>query len=154
LVVHLLRLKEPLRAWEHAEADLARGLLDDLSPSAEPGAEDSAKLARVDGLNKALLPLLTREELTREELQERAALTQERADLLAQLARAVAKRTQDRILPLPDIQKQIPRDAALVFWLDLESLGQHLGCVLRSEGPPAWVPLRGSGKEEVWTVDD
>jgi tetratricopeptide (TPR) repeat protein len=41
------------------------------------------------------------------------------------------------------IQKQIPADAALVLWLDIEP--KHWGCVVRRQGPPVWERLPGTG---------
>jgi tetratricopeptide (TPR) repeat protein len=151
LATCLVRLKEPVRAWEQAESDLARGLLDDLLPSAE-GAAETDKLARISRLEQALLRLLSRETLNAEQSQQRDALTRERDALLTELARHAAQRALNRVLPLERIRKQVPADAALIFWLDARN--QHLGCVLRHEGPPAWVSLPGSGKDGGWTKDD
>jgi tetratricopeptide (TPR) repeat protein len=54
--------------------------------------------------------------------------------------------------PLARIQKQIPADGALVFWLD--TLDEHWACVLRREGPPHWQRLPGSRRQRAWSQDD
>src|SRR5262249_2712044 len=51
-----VRLDKPLQAWEHAESDLARSLLDDLLPASDITA-DADKLARLHQVNQALIPL-------------------------------------------------------------------------------------------------
>src|SRR5262249_4193380 len=142
LAACLVRLKEPVRAWEQAESDLARGLLDDLLPSSDLTA-DADQLAHVSRLDQALLSLITRETPTDEESKQPHSLAKERDSLLAELTHTAAHRARQRILPQQRIQKQIPADMALVFWLDVRE--QHLGCILRREGPPTWVSLPGSG---------
>jgi CHAT domain-containing protein len=47
---------------------------------------------------------------------------------------------------------QIPADAALVFWVD--ELDQHRACVVRRQGAPTWVALRGSGQQGSWSEED
>jgi tetratricopeptide (TPR) repeat protein len=104
LAVTFAHLKDPKRAWQYAEADLARGLLDDLS----------------------------------------AFSGSRRSQQTSQDASAV--------WPLARIQKQVPHDAALVFWID--TLNEHWACVLRREGLPHWQRLPGSGGQRSWNRDD
>jgi CHAT domain-containing protein len=49
----------------------------------------------------------------------------------------------------------------LIGWLDLpghekakDPNGEHWGVIVRGQGPPTWVPLRGSGPEGVWGEKD
>src|SRR5262249_22431146 len=144
LAACLVRLGKPLEAWQHAESDLARGLLDDLLPSAETSA-DADRRARISKLDQTLLPLLTLEKPDGEQVKRRTVQAKERKALLAELAGNAARRIRERVLSLPRIQKQLAPDTALVFWLDV--FGDHLGSVLRRQGPPIWVDLPGSGKE-------
>jgi hypothetical protein len=65
-----------------------------------------------------------------------------------------AKRSQQAVLPLADVQAALALDAALVFWVDSTQLGDHWACVVRHRGMPAWVPLHGSGPRGAWTQDD
>ena len=150
LAICLVRLGKPLEAWRHAEADLARGLLDDLLPSAENTVD--ADRRRLHQLSKALLPLLARETLDAEQVERRDALVKERDALLTAVATHAARRIRARVLSLSRIQKQLPADAAIVFWLDFRN--EHLGCVLRRQGPPRWLSLPGSGDRNAWTRED
>jgi CHAT domain-containing protein/Tfp pilus assembly protein PilF len=152
LAACLVRQGKPLEAWQHDEADLARGLLDDL-PSTEAGTE-AGRRTRLRQLDQALLRLSGQESLNAEQVKRRDALVKERDGLLSALATAAARRLRERLRSLPRIQKQLPADAALVFWLDVRD--EHLGCVLRPQGPPTWVPLPGSdkNKKNAWTRDD
>ena len=147
----LVRLGKPVEAWQHAEADLARGLLDDLLPSAETTA-DADRRARISKLDQTLLSLLSLEKPDEEQVKRREALAKERDSLLVELAANAARRIRERVLSLPRIQKQLASDAALIFWLDVS--GEHLGCVLRRQGPPVWVRLPGSGQDNAWDQDD
>ena len=153
LAACLVRLGKPLEAWQHVEADLARGLLDDLLLTDRSSAgTDVDRRARLQRIDQALFPLLTLEKPDAGQVRQREALTGERDTLLGELAAGAARRLRARVLALPRIQKQLPADAALVFWLDVRD--EHLGCVLRHEGPPAWVKLPGSGKGNTWTDAD
>src|SRR5262249_35764848 len=62
---------------------------------------------------------------------------------------------------LPDIQKQLPPDAALILWLDQRGVlgaadphGEHWACVIRRQGPTVWQKLPGSGPGKEWTRED
>ncbi|MGE3808765.1 MAG: CHAT domain-containing protein, partial [Gemmataceae bacterium] len=107
---------------------------------------------RVQRLNERLQPYLRPVSLQSDESRERDALLKERDELLATLARRVLQRSSERVLPLERIQKQIPEDTAVIFWLDV--FDQHVACVLRRSGPPRWVKLPGSGAQDAWKDDD
>ena len=151
LAVCLVRLEKPREAWQHAETDLARGLLDDLLPAAED-TDDARRRVRVGNLDQILLPLIALENPDAEQVKRREALSRERDALLAELADSAARRSRARVLPLERIQRQLPSDAALIFWLDVGA--EHWGCVLRRQGPPLWVTLPGSGKKAAWNKED
>jgi tetratricopeptide (TPR) repeat protein len=150
LAACLVRQGKAADAWEQAEAELARGLLEDLAGGA--GGPDRDRLARVEALNARLIPLLARSDLPEAEGKRRDALLAKRAELEAGMAREMLGRADARTLPLRRVQKQIPADAALVLWIDLGPL-EHLGCVVRDRGAPAWVRLPGGGKGG-WGRDD
>jgi Tfp pilus assembly protein PilF len=152
LAACLVRLGQPVRAWHHAESDLARGLLDDLSPTSKQDTADLQRLVWLRRLDQDLLPLLTRSGLTTQQKKQRDELSGQRDQLLRELARGTTRRARERVLSLERIVKQVPAETALVFWL--EALDQHLGCVLRSDGKPVWVALPGSGKANAWTKED
>ena len=152
LAAMLVRLGKPVVAWEQAESDLGRGLLDDLLGPDQQTPQDRADLAELARLDTARLPLLG--------LQNRNATQQRRLETLSQQSQVVQKRlaeravqrARQRMLSRDEVQRSIPEDAALVFWLDVQ--GDHLGCVLRPTGEPTWVRLPGSGKDGIWTADD
>ena len=54
--------------------------------------------------------------------------------------------TGARTSSLQRVQKQIPVSAAVVLWIDLDYLGEHLACVVRDKGDPVWVRVAGSDK--------
>jgi CHAT domain-containing protein/tetratricopeptide (TPR) repeat protein len=155
LAAALARQGKALEAFGLAETGLARGLLDSLgTETAIQGREHSARLARVAQLDRLLVPLLGRSDLTPMQRTSQEALLQERADLLAELSRQAARDAAALLLPLADIQKQISADTALVLWIDASSIQEHWACVVRSTGPPHWQRLPGSGPGRSWTGDD
>jgi tetratricopeptide (TPR) repeat protein len=153
LAVCLAHLGKAEDAWQHAEAELARGLLDDLSSSAA-GSEEVAASARArrDVIDKQLLPLLRSSELSARDRQRRDALLGERKKVTAELVEWVTKRSEEQVWKRADIQKQISADTAVVFWFGL--FGHHYGCVLRSEGLPRFAPLVGTGPKGAWIRED
>lgn len=150
LGVTLAQLGEPLEAWQHAEADLARGLLEDFAAEAE--RPDQPMLARLGKLDERLVPLFGVARPTVEQQRLRESLTAQRREVLTELSQHAAERSAALLCPLERIQKQIPDDAALVLWVDVQNL--HFGCVLRHQGPPRWQSLPGSGRDGAWTADD
>jgi tetratricopeptide (TPR) repeat protein len=148
LVLAHARLKEPGLAWQYAEADLARGLLEDL------GAldEDKALAAQLRRLDERLLPLLASAKLNDDQKRLHRELSGQRRDLLTRLAKDVAARSAGRVWSLQRIRKQLPADAALVLWVSAK--GENWGCVLRAWGEPHWQRLPGPGPKGNWTVED
>jgi hypothetical protein len=142
------RLKEARLAWQHAEADLARPLLDDLGGVAEA----AALRAQVKTLGERLLPLLSSGKLSAEQDRQRQDLAQQQRALLKRLARDVAERSARLVWSLQRIQEHLPDDAALVLWVSAH--GENWGCVLRGRGEPHWRQLKGSGPKGTWTMDD
>jgi tetratricopeptide (TPR) repeat protein len=155
LAVGLARLGQSRNAWRHAEASLARGLLDDLA------GDDSAHAARLRSLDERQRSLDQRllhlwglgkrapdQERLREEL-----LKQLRA-LRAERARLTAMLSARRLEPLEAVQSALPADAALVFWLELPQLAQVWACAVRREGPPTWAEVKGTGEGGAWVRAD
>jgi CHAT domain-containing protein/tetratricopeptide (TPR) repeat protein len=157
-------------AWQHCEAHLARGLLDDLAARPLTADEQTrqqelrGKLTRLDRQIAALLSTKAAratggadvDELQKQRSTWQAALTQFEAELAARYDLA-AGAVYDR----ERIQKCLPADAALVVWIDLKSPpgaadpnGEHWGCVVRRRGTPVWVRLPGSGRGGAWTDDN
>jgi CHAT domain-containing protein/tetratricopeptide (TPR) repeat protein len=155
LAMGLARLRQPVEAFAQAEASLARGLLDDL---AAPAAADARRMAalrdQLDQLDVQLVPLLGPVRLSEEQKARREELVRQRRAAQSRLARLAADASAQLLVPLADVQQQLPADAALVLWLDVDNLGEHQACIVRSRGEPTWVRLNGSGKNDVWTDDD
>jgi hypothetical protein len=155
LAVGLAQLGQPGNAFRHAEASLARGLIVDLAAADRPGRTRlDSLLAHLKTLDDKLLPLFGRPELTKDQKRFRDTIASRRRVVLSELTRLAAAESAQRVCPLGRIQKEIAVDNALVFWLDIDDLGEHWGCVVRREGPPAWLRLPGSGKDGAWTAAD
>jgi tetratricopeptide (TPR) repeat protein len=145
-------LNEPRLAWEYAETGLARGLLDDLTTSAEP--DDRSLAFHLQQLDERLLPLYGLAKLSDGQKRLREELSHQRRDLLAGQSKRAAERSAAAVRSLEQIQKQIPADAALIFWIDASVRDGHWACLLRREGAPQWQRLPGSGRDGAWTDDD
>jgi CHAT domain-containing protein/tetratricopeptide (TPR) repeat protein len=163
----LARQKQPAAAWRAAEAGLARGLLDDLVvraadlPSPDEDRRLRVRAARLEQLDAQLLPLLTAEKQTDAGRKRRDDRLRERSGLQEEIAREAAELSGRAVFLLDRIQKQLPADGAVVFWLDLRSGPKdadagagHWACIVRRAGAPAWVRLPGSGPGEAWTAGD
>jgi tetratricopeptide (TPR) repeat protein len=144
-----VRLEQPALAWRHAEAGLARNLLDDRAGAAPV---DAALLSQLRRLDERLLTLFGREKPSEDQERLRDELTRQRRDVLAQMSRQAAARSAGLVWPLPRIQEQLPANAAVVVWLG--GLGENWACVLRAQGPPRWQRLSGTGAKGTWTADD
>jgi tetratricopeptide (TPR) repeat protein len=155
LALGMARLGQPRNAFRHAEASLARGLLDDLA-SEEPA--DRVRLASLSAhlktLDDKLVPLFGVAELSEDRKRLRDELSRQRREAISELSRLSAAVSARQVLPLWRIQKQIPADSALVLWMENVALGECRGCVVRSEGSPVWAALPGSGKADAWTMAD
>jgi tetratricopeptide (TPR) repeat protein len=136
-------------AWRHAEAHLARGLLEALSGGKQAEDAHGGELAKLDA---RMVPLLGMEKPTAEQQKDRDDLVRQRRALLAAQARRVAGRLDRLVWSFPRVQKHLRADDALLLWLDAAQ--EHFACLLRKEGPPRFVPLPGSGKDGRWTDSD
>jgi CHAT domain-containing protein len=145
LAVALARMGRPVEAFAHAEAGLARALLDEWGSAL---AERADLLAQVERLDRRLLPLLASAKLTDEQKRLRQELTEQRRGLLKRLAGDLAARSGKRVWSVERIQKSLPADAALVLWIDAPT--EAWGCVVRASGAPRLERLPGSGKDGAW----
>ncbi len=161
-----------LPAWESLEANLARGLLDALSArcfrslSQDEDQCEADLIARLSSIDERISALLAATEESGEAVEtyrelrnEREALQAELAELESELAARYGVAAGESY-ELPRIQAQLPHDAALVAWLDVEHpriegrFEKHWACVVRHKGQPIWVELRGSGSDGTWTEAD
>jgi CHAT domain-containing protein len=169
----LARTGKAVDAWTSWEADLARGLFDDLSGrSARPLSE--AERQREQELTgklqlhvKQLAAFNQLKDETDAHRRQREELEQQRDTALAALTRFEAElaRTHGpaagQVYELARVQAQLPADAALISWLDLKGEsraadpnGEHWACLVRRRGDPVWVRLPGSGPKGAWAEAD
>jgi len=149
-------------AWAALEADLARGLLDEMAlrrglglTPAEQRQRDELRARRVP-LDARVLALASRSQRTDADSAELERLVAQRQQLeksLADLAVLVSRR---EVAPLAKFQAALPADAAFVTWVDAAAGGvqEHWGCVVRPQGEPRWERLPGSGPAGQWTSAD
>jgi CHAT domain-containing protein len=156
LALGLAHLGQPRNAFRHAEANLSRGLLDDVPAATTPAEARMVRdlNARRDMLDRRLLSSFRQTEQSAEQKEHREKLIRERRAVLSRLVRLAADVSARQVLPTAEIQRQLPEDAALVLWLDIDELGEHRACIIRSRGDPIWVRLPGSGKGSSWTARD
>jgi len=151
-------------AWSALEADLARGLLDEMALRrnlglipAEQNQRDELR-ARRAGLDTRILALASRPQRPDAETAELERLVAQRRQLeksLAELAVVVSRR---EVAPLAQFKAALPADAAFVAWVDVADkfggVQEHWGCVVRPQGEPHWERLPGSGPDGNWTGAD
>jgi tetratricopeptide (TPR) repeat protein len=167
LTLCLAGRQRPIEAWEAAEAGLARGLLDDLlARQLAPGEPEQTEkgrqqAARLEELDRQLLPLLVKNQLTEDAATRRDALSRERQKWQAEIASEASQESRRHIFPLERIQRSLAADSALVFWMDDQAPPNakdpgfyHWACVVRHAGTPAWVRLPGSGPDRAWIETD
>jgi tetratricopeptide (TPR) repeat protein len=150
LAVLHARINRTEQAWQYAEENLARGLLEALFSSADP--DDNSLRQHVEKLDARLLSLFGTAKLSEDQERLRDELARQRQEALTQLGQRAAARSTALVWPRQRIQKQIPTDTAIVIWV--AALGDTWACVLRREGPPRWVKLPGSGPRGVLSAND
>jgi serine/threonine protein kinase/CHAT domain-containing protein/Tfp pilus assembly protein PilF len=153
--------KHPMAAWQYLESRLARGLFDDLSAKPLTEAERERErtiFSQLSRLNQQIASQTDRSEADklrtrRDEAQGR--LAELRAELAAKYGVPAGKPYD-----LPNIQKHLPPDTALVGWIDEagspkfhDPHGAHWVCVVRHQGDPVCVPLDGSSAGH-WGPED
>jgi hypothetical protein len=164
LAVALARQGKPREAWSRWEADLARGLLDDLSahqlrPLTPDQRRREADLAgQLQRLDERITRLAAQAHRSQDEDRQLEALRHQQSALRG---RWVAFQNElDRQYQayagqpstLEEVQKTLSRDMALVGWLEVRK--RHWVCLVRRDGAPVWVPTPGSGLEGLCTPQD
>jgi tetratricopeptide (TPR) repeat protein len=142
---------KPAEAWRHAEAGLARNLLEDLAESAP--TEDMQLAASLRALDQQVLALLSKNKREAAEQKLLDDLSGQRKAVSKEMARRMAERSALLVWPLDKVQKYVPNDAAVVFWLETSFHGVW-ACVVRARGEPRWVRLKGTGAKGAWTKED
>jgi tetratricopeptide (TPR) repeat protein len=150
LAVALAHRGEFREAWRFAEESLARGLLDDLAREDDPA--DRSLRDQLDQHNRRLVALYAVAKPSPDQARLREELIRQCHDLVGRLRKQSARRSLARVRSLEDVQKHLPPDAALVFWLG--PMGDQWACVLRRRGQPRWQRLAGSGAKGAWSAAD
>jgi hypothetical protein len=150
LAVVYARQGKAEQAWSLAEENLARGLLDDLNKASDP--LQATVRSQVAKLDERLVVLFGNAELSPEQKRQREQLLSRRKELLEELSKRAADRSARLVWSRQRIQKQIPADAAALFWV--RELKDCWACVLRTEGPPCWVRVPGSAEKGDWSKED
>ena len=165
--IALVHLGKPRDAWQALEGHLGRGLLDDYSarqgvklPPEEQRQLDQIN-ARLTQFDKQISDLFPRPGGLEKHGKEFEKLAAERTKVQQELARLAAAIHQREVYDLTRIQRQLPKDAALVCWLDISGEpkaanrdGEHWGFLLKATGDPIVVKLPGSGQNGAWTKED
>lgn len=155
--------RTPDLAWHTLETSLARGLLDEQGKEKERMTSDEkAEYSDLQGRFAKIQPeiryLATRSNRSSEEEARLEELLSDRRQVDEQLASLAINASTREVATAQEIRASIPKDAAMVLWLDLAnrsgSFQQHWVCVVRNQGPIKWVSLAGSGESGVWTPED
>jgi tetratricopeptide (TPR) repeat protein len=170
LAAVLARQGKPQQAWQRWEEGLGRSSGDELAARLRRTPAERQRqtelLARLDHLDRRLQALAGPKPAPDHEQQRKDLLTQQRhaLDALHALAKELERKYgvgEGQVYPLAQIQGNLPADTVLVGWIDIKGQpkavdpnGEHLGVVVRSQGPPAWVRLPGSGPQGAWTEAD
>jgi CHAT domain-containing protein/tetratricopeptide (TPR) repeat protein len=158
-------------AWQRFEESLARGTWDDLTArlhrSPAEQAQQAQLVARLDRLDHLIEKIVAIREPTHEQDEHRKQLLTERRQAQDELDDFEALMTKThgpadgQVFVRKDIQAALPKDTALLGWLDLAGArkakdpnGEHWAVLLRSTGEAIWVPLPRSGPENTWTEAD
>jgi tetratricopeptide (TPR) repeat protein len=164
LAIALARQDRFHDAWVRWEADLARGLLDDLSarllrPLTSEQSRHEADLTRqLQRLDERIMRWAAKARRTQEQDNQLDALRHQQSLLRGQWVefQNVLERQYQAFAGKPstlvDVQKAVPPRAALLGWLDVKT--HHWACVVRPQGAPIWVQIPGSGLDGAWTKED
>jgi tetratricopeptide (TPR) repeat protein len=164
LAIALARQGRPRDAWARWEADLARGLLDDLSArqlrplTGDQHHREDDLAGQLQRLDERVTRLASMARRTQEEDRQLDALRHQQSALRGQwveFQNALEREYQTlagKPSTLDEVQKALPREAALVGWLDVA--WHHWACIVRHEGDPTWVKIPGSGPDGAWTKAD
>lgn len=161
-------------AWHYWEADLARGLLDDLSQrQLRPLTPDQRRRetdlrGQLQRTNEHIGRLRAKATRTQDEDQLLDNLGQQRGTLRGQIV-ALENEVNAQYhtfvgtpATLDEIRATLPADTALIGWVDLDPKGPpdqdrspyHWACVVRRDGEPLWIRSPGTASDRTWTKED
>jgi tetratricopeptide (TPR) repeat protein len=160
----VIRANRSDKAWEALEADLARGLLDEMAvrrgsglKPAEQRSHDELR-SRINPINTRILALAIQSKQTDAEAKELEQLIEERKGLEKSLIKLAVEASHREVATLDQLQAALPADAAFIGWVgdwhQSSGLREFWGCVVRSGGDPHWARLPGTGPDGKWTKED
>jgi CHAT domain-containing protein/tetratricopeptide (TPR) repeat protein len=151
-------------AFLSLEADLARGLLDEIASRrgsifSPVEQEHRSKLVdRISPMNARILALATRGKRTAAEAGELNQLIQDRQEVEKSLIDMAVAASRREVTSLDRLQAALPDDAAFIAWVDVSDMSggveEHWGCLVRSTGEPHWERLPGTGSQGKWANED
>jgi CHAT domain-containing protein/serine/threonine protein kinase len=157
-------------AWQHWESALGRGLFDNLVVrrsgflTPDERRRKDHLIAHIDRLDNEISALAAGHSLDDDQLDKLNGQRQESLSRLAHIESELIKRcgvAAGAVYALDQIQAQLPADAALVGWLDIQTRpnaanveGDHWACVVRHTGAPRWIRIVGTGPNGAWTQVD
>jgi CHAT domain-containing protein len=158
------RAGRPDDAWAALEANLARGLLDDMAGRSGVSLTPNQRrqrdelLARRTPLEARILALVSRPQRRAVEDAELKRLLQQRRELDKSLDALAVTVSLREVATLEQFRAALPADAALLAWVDVAdksgAVQEHWGCVVRPKGNPQWERLPGTAAEGKWTHED
>jgi tetratricopeptide (TPR) repeat protein len=158
------RTQDYAGAWAALEADLARGLLDEIVTRRGIGLTADEQRQRIDlnagrvPLNKRVLVLVSKSNRTAAENDALNRLIEDRHKLEESLDALAVEVSRREVATLAELQAALSDDAAFVAWVDVSDrfggVQEHWGCVVRTRGDPFWERLPGSGPNSTWTKQD
>lgn len=155
-------LRSEPAAWIAAEADLSRGMSDEIASRRVTSLtvnEERQRAILSDRLNQ-LQPLITqliiKQDATDSEMDQLNTLKAERRTLDAQLAEMAVTLSKRELAALWQVQHAIPDDASVIMWIDVSRRGiqEHWACVVSRTGGPKWARIPGTGPRDEWTKQD
>jgi tetratricopeptide (TPR) repeat protein len=172
LAALLARNGKPAQAWQRYEESLSPGTWDDLAarlrrPPAERArqAELIARLQRLDQLIEqaaAVKKETAEQKKAREELLGQRRQAHDDLNAFAHHLEETYGPAAGQVFDLSRIPAALDKDMALLGWLDIpppgpkaaDPSGEHWAFLLRSDGPPLCLRLKGHGPGGAWTEDD
>ena len=169
LAACLARNEKPVEAWRRLEQGLARGLIDAVGADADRLTDDerTERLRLLSAISAAEETIAVESEDEPDETRDSGNGLRERNARRAALLEFDTRMATIHGAPsshpfeLHRIQANLPERTAIIAWIDnptppgsssLQS--EHYACVLRRNGDPAWVRLRGHGDNGAWTAQD
>jgi CHAT domain-containing protein/tetratricopeptide (TPR) repeat protein len=157
------RFGDASAAWQAAEADLARGLRDEIALresfqlTAEEQQRKAAILAELGRIQSGVSGAISKQSPTEADKNQLRKLQASGETIQAELAMLAVAASQRNIASLGELQTTLAPNDALLFTFEVGSGPESIetwACIVRHTGDPIWKRLRGPGLEQTWTDAD